>query len=110
MQLNCNNPMLIINGSTTDSSATLIYEWTTTDGNIVSGANTLNPQISSEGTYELMISNTATGCSATDQVVITENFETPTADAGTTDELNCTQAFATLNGSGSSMGNNFIYQ
>ena len=109
LELNCNDEMLTLSGTTTDTSSTLIYEWTTPDGNIVSGENTLNPEINLEGTYQLMITNTATGCVSTDDVIITSDFTTPIADAGATDELNCTQPFATLDGNGSSTGVEYIY-
>ena len=110
MELNCNNESLSIIGSTSNISTDFIYEWTTTDGNIISGNNDLTIDVDSTGTYQLMITNTATGCVSTDEVMITSNFTEPMADAGATDELNCTQAFATLDGNGSSLGANFIYQ
>ncbi|MFK8009713.1 MAG: choice-of-anchor L domain-containing protein [Saprospiraceae bacterium] len=110
MELNCNNENLSIIGSTSNISTNFIYEWTTTDGNIISGNNDLIIDIDSAGMYQLMITNTVTGCVSTDEVMITSNFTEPTADAGATDELNCTETFATLDGNGSSLGANFIYQ
>ncbi len=110
MELNCNNENLSIIGSTSDISTDFIYEWTTADGNIISGNNDLTIDVDGAGTYQLMITNTATGCVSTDEVIITSNFTEPLADAGTTDELNCTQTFTTLDGNGSSLGANYIYQ
>ena len=110
MELNCNNENLSIIGSTSDVSTDFIYEWTTADGNIISVNNNLTIDVDGAGTYQLMITNTATGCVSTDEVIITSNFMEPTADAGATDELNCTQTFAILDGNGSSLGANFIYQ
>ena len=110
MERNCNNENLSIIGSTSDVSTDFIYEWTTTDGNIISGINDLIIDVDSDGTYQLMITNTATGCVSTDEVIITSNFVQPSADAGATDELNCTQIFTILDGNGSSLGANFIYQ
>lgn len=110
MELNCNDENLSIVGSTSDVSTDFIYEWTTSDGNIISGNNDLTIDIDSAGTYQLMITNTATGCVSTDEVIITSDFAEPTANAGATDELNCTQTFVTLEGNGSSLGTNYIYQ
>jgi gliding motility-associated-like protein len=110
MELNCNNENLSIVGSTSDISTDFIYEWTTADGNIISGNNDLTIGVDSAGIYQLAITNTATGCVSTDEVIITSNFIVPAADAGATDELNCTQAFATLDGTASSLGANYIYQ
>ena len=52
------------------------YLWTTTDGNIVSGATTFNPIVDQPGTYTFTV--TANGCSSTDIVVVT-NSTTPNA-------------------------------
>ncbi|MEM6964021.1 MAG: choice-of-anchor L domain-containing protein [Bacteroidota bacterium] len=109
-ELNCYNEVVTLNGSTPSTSTSLTYLWTTQDGSILSGENTLNPEVDGEGIYELLITDVATGCTSLDQVTITEDQEEPIADAGPTFELNCTQAFATLDGSSSSVGANFIYQ
>ncbi len=53
----------VVSGSTT-------VLWTTNDGNIVSGNNTLTPQINASGSYTLTAENAA-GCSANDIVVVT---------------------------------------
>jgi gliding motility-associated-like protein len=44
--------------------------WTTVDGNIVSGANTINPTVDASGTYTLTVSG-GNGCTDTDDVLIT---------------------------------------
>lgn len=110
MELNCNNENLSLIGVTSGTTTDFIYEWSTQDGNILSANNELTIDVDSAGTYQLMITNTVTGCVATDEVIITSNFIAPTADAGTPDELNCTQLVTTLDGNASSTGNNFIYQ
>ena len=109
MELNCNNENLSIVGSTVDDSTDLIYEWITLDGNIISGNNDLMIDVDSVGTYQLMITNTYTGCFSTDEVIVTSNYIEPVANAGITDELNCTQITANLDGNESSSGSNFIY-
>ncbi|MEM6965352.1 MAG: gliding motility-associated C-terminal domain-containing protein [Bacteroidota bacterium] len=109
-ELNCFDESVILNGATASTSPSLIYLWTTPNGSILSGENTLNPEVDGAGLYELLITNTATGCTSVDQVTITENQEAPIADSGPSFELNCTQPSATLDGSGSSTGINFIYQ
>lgn len=53
----------------TQTSAT--YLWTTTDGNIVSGATTINPLVDQAGTYTLTV--TLNGCSSTDIVFVTNS-------------------------------------
>ncbi|MCW5920897.1 MAG: gliding motility-associated C-terminal domain-containing protein [Saprospiraceae bacterium] len=65
----CFGELATINGSAT-GVGTLSYQWTSPDGNIVSGSNTLTPTIDLPGTYTLVVTIVATGCTATDQVVI----------------------------------------
>jgi gliding motility-associated-like protein len=45
----------------------LVYNWAPSSG-VVSGGNTLNPSVKTEGTYTLTVKNTTTGCAAIDQV------------------------------------------
>jgi hypothetical protein len=56
------------------------YSWTTTDGNIVGGGNTANPDVNAAGTYNLVVTNTTNGCSTTSESVVVEEFNDPNAD------------------------------
>ncbi len=51
-------------------AANLAYQWTSQDGHFVSGAGTATPMIDEAGTYELIVTNTANGCTDTDLVTI----------------------------------------
>lgn len=44
----------------------LEINWVTQDGHIVSGGNTMTPEFDRPGTYQLIVTNTASGCSSTD--------------------------------------------
>ncbi len=44
--------------------------WTTTDGNLAGGINTLTPTFTAPGTYHLRVTNPFTGCSDTDSVTV----------------------------------------
>ena len=57
----------------TDDEVQLVYEWTTLDGNIISGADTLNPLVDSAGTYTLTVTNPDTECTSSDDVVVEED-------------------------------------
>ena len=80
----CNNPgpQFTLNGSGSSQGANYSFLWFTANGNIVSGITSLNPVVDELGTYTLLVTNNANGCSATDAVVVYENFEAPVADAG----------------------------
>jgi hypothetical protein len=97
--LNCLSSTLILDGSNSEASADAVIEWTTTDGNIVGGVNTLMPEIDAPGTYTLVISN-GQGCSKSDEVVVTSDIVLPEVNAGTDVELFC-EVNTQLNASGS---------
>lgn len=68
--LACGGSTATLNGSGSTSSG-CTYHWTSSDGNIVSGANTLTPTVNNAGTDTLTVTNTATGCTATSVVAVT---------------------------------------
>ena len=52
----CRNAMVTIDASASSNGSNYTYEWKAINGGtIVSGANTLNPIISSNGVFELII-------------------------------------------------------
>ncbi|MCB0694309.1 MAG: gliding motility-associated C-terminal domain-containing protein [Lewinellaceae bacterium] len=53
------------------------FQWTTTNGQIISGANTPQPLIGQPGIYTFVLTDPATGCTATDQVVVEQNITVP---------------------------------
>lgn len=66
------------------------YVWSPTDG--LSNANISNPTANpaTTTTYTVTKTNAASGCVATDQIVVTVNLETPVADAGADFTKTCT--------------------
>ncbi len=71
LELTCANPSLTANAGNSSQGEEYTYQWTTTDGHIVSGANTLTPELSAPGTYQLEIINTTNGCSSEDELIVT---------------------------------------
>ncbi len=107
--LNCTITSLQLNGNSSSQGNNFTYLWTTSDGNIVSGATTLTPTVDEPGTYCLRVTNTLNGCTANDCASVTENVTPPVANAGSAPPLTCTTMQVTLNGSASSQGPNFSY-
>jgi hypothetical protein len=89
--VNCHTPSIAIGSTINPSGPNFTLLWTTTDGNIVSGAGSNTPTVDQAGTYALLITNTDNGCTATDEAIVTEDFLQPTADAGPGFQLNCQQ-------------------
>ena len=78
--ISCNTP-LIINGFGA-TGANIDIEWTTTGGNILSGADTYTPEVDRGGSYMLTVRNTENNCVNTALVLITEDEPLPNAIAG----------------------------
>jgi gliding motility-associated-like protein len=74
-------------GSSTGSNFT--YQWTTANGHIVDGAQTVKPKVDSVGTYLLVVLNTQTGCTSSAQVAVTRNTNYPSALKLSTDRPGC---------------------
>lgn len=96
--LNCIVLQIPLSGAGSSTGANISYLWTTTNGNIVSGANTLNPVINACGNYTLTVTNTTNGCTASASTTVTCNTTQPNASA-TGDTLTCNEPTATLVGS-----------
>ncbi|MCB0562943.1 MAG: gliding motility-associated C-terminal domain-containing protein [Phaeodactylibacter sp.] len=104
--LDCANPEIELSGGSGPQPGILL-EWKDEGGNSLgSGTGLL---VSEPGLYTLLVTNTNNGCTATDEVVVSDNANYPSADAGGGDTLTCSSPTAILGGNGSSSGANFIY-
>jgi gliding motility-associated-like protein len=85
LTISCNeNTLLNGSGST---GPNLEISWTTTNGNIVSGADTYTPEVNLGGTYTLTVSNLDNNCKTTSEVLITADDPLPLAVAGDNQEI-----------------------
>lgn len=71
-ELNCNVNEVDLGGPNT-STGNVSYQWTDN----VSAPNSAMPSTTDPGTYMLTVIDNATGCTATDQVIITQSTEAP---------------------------------
>lgn len=69
LELPCGGGILTLVGNG-PGGANFTFAWTTTDGNILSGGNTLNPLVNEPGTYTLLVVNVFNGCTATDAMQV----------------------------------------
>jgi hypothetical protein len=106
--LTCSSP----NGVTLDGSgspAGVTFLWT--GAGVGANNETLpNPTVSVPDTYTLQVTNPTNGCTATDQAIVTQDANVPTANAGPDLGLNCTVFSVDIDGSGSSSGAGITYQ
>ncbi|MDR6158173.1 gliding motility-associated-like protein [Chryseobacterium sp. SLBN-27] len=102
--LTCTNSQTTLNASGSTYPAGSTFAWTTTNGNIVSGANTLNPVVNTAGTYTLTISNTYQPgnltCTGTANVTVTGDSAPPTTGLTASKTLICSGESVTLTASG----------
>ena len=99
--LTCNTTSVFLNGNGSSFGPQFSYLWTTANGNITAGANTLNPTVNEPGTYTLTVTNNNNGCTQTAQA---EVQELPTVTAGISGQTNVL-CFGENNGSAMASGN-----
>ncbi|MBL7795977.1 MAG: choice-of-anchor L domain-containing protein [Saprospiraceae bacterium] len=108
--ITCFQPQQTLNGTGSSTGSNFQYQWGTQNGQILSGANTLQPVISQAGTYTLLVTNTSNSCTSSASVTVNADVAAPIANAGQSQTLNCTSPMLSLDGSGSSQGAVFTYQ
>ncbi len=101
--VNCNNETLELSAGASSGIGNLTYEWSATNGGVIdANADMINPTISTAGTYTVLVTDDSNGCEQTAEVIITDDFATPTAIAGMDDQFNCGDESLFLSGVGSS--------
>ncbi len=85
------------------------FTWSTNDGNIISGQDTLQPVVDQPGDFTITVTNVDNGCQSTAQITVDQDITAPTAVANVDDQFDCVTESVTLDGTGSSVGPNFTY-
>lgn len=108
--LTCAVKQVMLNGSGSSPGSAYNYVWHTSNGNIVSGINSLFPVVNAPGNYQLIVVHKQSGCTASAQVTVGQDITPPVAAVAPGGALTCTANSVTLNGAGSSAGAGFSYQ
>ncbi len=106
--LSCDFPIVNLQPNAPSNSA-YFYTWTTSNGNFSSGTSSYSAQVDRQGTYTLVVINTANGCSATANTTVVEDKAIPTAIVAPANDLTCPVPQIQLSGAGSSVGNDITY-
>jgi CheY-specific phosphatase CheX len=85
--LNCVRTSLVLQATSTTTGAT--FAWS-------NGTNTANNTISTPNTYTVTATNPANGCTASDEVVVTQDITPPSVNAGIDTVLNCVRTSLVL--------------
>jgi hypothetical protein len=106
--LNCfNNSIDTLNGSLSGSGPNFEFMWTG-PGISTGNQHDIRPVINQPGTYDLVVTNTISTCSATSQSVVSIDIAAPVADAGADKTIDCVLTSVSI-GANSSSGINFDY-
>ena len=105
--LGCGSSTITLSGFATQGNVS--FSWSTPNGNIVSGTNSNNVVVDQPGTYELLVTNNITGCTATATTFVGLANNPPTAVAVANDTLTCLLNQITLSGAGSTTGATISY-
>ena len=89
--LDCNTSTVTIDASLSSTGKKFSYNWSTDDGNIVSGAFGFTPIIDEAGTYQLIVSRSGTDCSDTAIVEVIFNGEQPEIIGANSGVLTCSE-------------------
>lgn len=98
--LNCNANQVVLNGTSSSSGNQFAYNWTTTNGHIVSGATTLTPTVDGAGNYTLTVTNNNNGCTSTASTPVVQRQPVVAAVAAQTNVA----CFGTSTGSATAAG------
>jgi len=101
-----------LDASTSSAGSEFSYIWSTDDGNIVSGENSLVPIVDQPGTYCLTVVNVNNGCENSTCVQVEQSAtSTLVADAGPDIIIDCTTTVinTTIGGPNTSVGDSICY-
>ncbi len=96
--LTCVEDVIFLDGTASDTSSSFVYSWLSPNGNILSGAGGLTPQVDAPGWYFLQIEDTLTACTALDSVQVFLDTLPPFVYAGPDRVLTCTNLVVQLEG------------
>jgi hypothetical protein len=102
--ITCASQTVVLTAMTSSPDAT--FDWTGPNG---FSSNEQNPEVTEAGDYLLVLTDTISGCSASETVIVESNTATPVADAGPDAEITCAALVIQLDGTASSQGDHFTY-
>ena len=70
-ELDCNNSVATLSSEGSSNDSTIVYLWTSPDGSIISDPTMEMIEVSSEGTYDLTVTNLVSGCQSVASLELT---------------------------------------
>ncbi len=106
--LDCNNQLVILDGASSTGIGVLSFEWFDPSNQSISIVETA--EATTSGTYTLIISDDANGCTAQTTVNVEENVDFPLAVAASNGVIDCLNPLVSLDGNASSGTGTISYQ
>lgn len=106
--LSCDSLSVTLGSMMSSQGASIAYQWADQTGNVV--GQSLLFMADQAGTYSLLVTDNASGCTALDEVIVDQTSASPIADAGPDLELTCQSNLLVLDGTGSATGNTISYE
>ncbi|HRI58271.1 MAG TPA: choice-of-anchor L domain-containing protein, partial [Saprospiraceae bacterium] len=108
--LTCTLTNATLDGTGSSTGPNFSYNWIASNGGtIIGGGTTLNPVVSTTGTYTIVVTNATNGCTKSDDAVVNINTTPPVSAIGTPALLTCTNTTVTLNGGNSTPTGTLTY-
>lgn len=97
--LGCNDNSVVLSGPGTSAGPNYIYEWQAISGGEICGSsNQPSVTVCAPGQYQLVVTDTTNGCTASDVVVVEADTLKPVIDAGPDTVLTCIVSSIQLQG------------
>ncbi len=106
--ITCQDSVVTLNGTSSSTGSSFTYEWSALTGGMPpEPGNTLQTEVRSAGAYQLLVTNTLNGCTATDEVEVNQDTSLPSVTVAAADVITCQVSTVTLDATGSSSGDEF---
>jgi gliding motility-associated-like protein len=107
--LTCGLEEVQLFGTASSTGSVFSYQWTTTEGNIISGQEDLAATVNEPGVYYFTVRNDRNNCEAVDSVAVFQDITEPELNLAPVDELDCNTTSIVLDAGGSTSNNGIIY-
>lgn len=102
----CKDSLKIVDGSLSSSGNSIVYNWTTLNGVIRNGISSNKIEVTSPGTYQLIVLDTLNGCSDSSSMQVNPDLNKPIVQILNPDTLTCIKKSILLSGTANSQTGN----
>lgn len=107
--LNCDVSEIILSAEEVVGN-NIEYLWTTIDGNIIDGEDSLNPTVNQQGEYTLTVIDADNGCTSFSSIIVEQDGDVPVIAVLPPEDISCMTTEQTIDANGSSEGLDFLIE